>query len=192
MKTLPLIFFIFLSLTSCDKGTDIRHGVEEEETSVSISRSTSEFQFEYQGHIDADFRIFGFNPNPFGKNNRDDYIASFGLPLLTTHILIASGVDAVAKEYARTNCEKSGAENAYKISIIANDQIIADKLNALAKKSKGSRICARITGKDLRFQDWILNGSPRDRSKLARMTKKAGGIDFANPLLLEEIEEINC
>ena len=57
------------------------------------------------------------------------------------------------------------------LPIIAKNKAVAKKINKLAKRSK-KRKCAKLTGQDVKFSNWLIDGKQRERSKIAKMAKK--------------------
>lgn len=106
-----LIGCTMLLLACHTRQATTNHTIKEAKQVITISRSNADFEFYLTGQLKGKFRVFGFNPNPFGANNRDEYVVSIGVPLLTTNIFVANAIDSATEEFAQKNCEKSAAEN---------------------------------------------------------------------------------
>ena len=158
---------------------------------IKLSRSKSDFLYYDHGSLVREYRLFGVNANPMGSNNRDDYVESFGAPLLTTHFLVANYKDTANAEFKRAHCEQESAENGLRIVVIAQNPIAQQNLDELAAQ-QGQRICARLSGKDLEFHEWRVEETPIDRAKLKRMTLKQSGFNFGAPFLVENVTQIPC
>lgn len=168
----------------------LSHTVGPEGAHMTLSRSHSQFVFKNTGFVTADFRVFGFNPNPFGANNIDQYVESFGVGLMTTHILVVAGKDVAAQIYARDHCEQGVSGQLSMMPIIAKDQVINAKLNALA--AQGGRVCVHLDGIGLEFESWNVDGKPQDKEIVSRMALQAGGANFGKPLLVDGVKQIEC
>ena len=185
-----LVLMTTLTLTGCDKSNKASKQSHSGEL-IKLSRSESDFLYRDRGTLIREYRLFGVNANPMGSNNRDDYVESFGAPLLTTHLLVANYKNTVNAKFKRAYCEQESAENGLRIVVIAQNPGAQETLDELASK-QGQRICARLSGKDLEFHDWLVRGQPIDRAKLKRMTLKQSGLNFGAPFLVDGVTKIPC
>ncbi len=157
---------------------------------VILARSTSQFVYRDHGPLVREYRLFGVNPNPFGENNRDEYVASFGVPLMTTHMLVVNDRDVNAATHARANCEREAAADGMRVVVITDNAQAREALDQM--NGDGGRVCARLSGRDLEFQDWRLNNASQPKDIIDRMTMKQGGFDFNVPFLVQKVEPIPC
>ncbi len=185
-----IVLMTTLTLIGCDKPNKASRQSHSGE-SIKLSRSESAFLYHDRGTLVREYRLFGVNANPMAGNDRDDYVESFGAPLLTTHLLVANYRNAANAKFKRAYCEQEFAENGLRIVVIAQNPIAKEALDELASK-KGRRICARLSGRDLEFHDWLVRGQPIDRAKLKRMTLKQSGFNFGAPFLVDGVTEIPC
>jgi hypothetical protein len=157
---------------------------------VTISRSKSDFLYNHKGMLAADFKVFGFNPNPFGSNNKVEYVESFGPSLLITHVLVVTGKDIAAQTFARDHCERALSGQMTMLPIIVKSPLVGKELDAIA--SAGNHQCVHLEGAGLEFTQWIVEGRLQTKEVLGRITLQAGGIDFAKPVLLDKITVVSC
>jgi hypothetical protein len=192
---LGLLLFLLLvfGLAGCERKPPGINSTSSGE-SIKLSRSNSEFHYHNRGDLTREYRLFGVTPNPFGENNRDDYVSSFGVPLMTTHLLRANHRDVNKANFSRANCEQESAENGFNVVVIAADETAQRQLDDLASTAKrqGGRLCARLGGKDLEFYDWMLDGKTRGQEIMSRMTLKQSGFNFATPFFVTMAEKIDC
>ncbi len=74
--SLRTLFFLLLviGLAGCErKPPGINSTISGE--SIKLSRSNSEFHYHDRGDLTREYRLFGVTANPFGENNRDDYVS---------------------------------------------------------------------------------------------------------------------
>jgi hypothetical protein len=191
-RTVLLLLLVF-GLAGCERHPPTAHATIAGEL-IKLSRSNSEFHYHDRGDLTREYRLFGVTANPFGANNRDDYVSSFGVPLLTTHLLRANHRELNKAIFSKANCEQESAENGFNIVVIAADEAAQHQLDELASavRQEGGRLCAKLVGKDLEFDDWLLDGQPRDKEIMRRMTLKQSGFDFAAPFFVTDAQKMSC
>jgi hypothetical protein len=175
-------------LAACGRQPSLRPA----EGQLTLTRSTSAFVFDDLGPLEREYRLFGVNPDPLGANNRDDYVANFGVVLLATHLLIADHRSKASAEFTRAHCEQESAEEGLRITVIAESPAARGVLNEIDQQSRRERVCARLIGRDLRFREWRIDGVPRDQAMVDRMTRKSGGFDFSAPFLVQSVQVVPC
>jgi hypothetical protein len=192
LRTL-LFLLLVVGLAGCErKPPGINSTISSE--SIKLSRSNSEFHYHDRGDLTREYRLFGVTANPFGENNRDDYVSSFGVPLMTTHLLRANHREVNKAIFSRANCEQESAENGFNIVVIAADEAAQRQLDELASavRQQGGRLCAKLVGKDLEFDDWLLDGKSRGEEVIGKMTLKKSGFNFGTPFFVTDAEKIDC
>jgi len=176
-------------VAACDFGHP-EYRVEKIGSNISVFRLNSEFIFEAKDGVNSNFRVLDFNPNPFGKNNKDEWVVGLGIPMLTTHLIAADGMTPEANTYLKTHYKRDTAAKAYFLNAIGWSEEVVEKLDSLAKKT--APVCARIEGVRLEFSSWLQDGKPREKEKIAKVSSGPGQIDYSKPFLLTAVEEIGC
>jgi hypothetical protein len=158
---------------------------------VRLTRSNSEFVYKDHGLLIREYRLFGVTGNPFGTNNRDDFVSSFGAPLMTTHLLKVNHRNNASANFQQAGCEQDSAENGFNVVAIAATDRIAQDLDQLSRL-QGERLCAKLTGRDLALTEWRLDGKPREPEIMKKMTSKQSGFDFGAPFLVQGVQPMAC
>jgi hypothetical protein len=171
---------------------ELKYSVDSKKDKIVISRGNLEFHFINKGQYSEELRIFGFNPEPFRGDNTDFGLFMYGYPLLTTHLFIVNNAAIVAKEFETTKCEKVSFDTATIVPVIVASSRVNHLVSRLVKKRrKNKRICAKITGVKMSYYSRFIDGNLPLRECETDCVKE-DKIDYKNPLLLDNIEEVEC
>jgi hypothetical protein len=134
LRTLLFLLLVF-GLAGCERKLSVVNSTISGE-SIKLSRSNAEFHYYDRGDLTREYRLFGVTANLFGENNRDDYVSSFGIPLMTTHLVRANHREVNKANFSRANCEQESAENGFNIVVIAADEAAQRQLDELASAAR--------------------------------------------------------